>query len=306
MILALNCPGYSSWVQPGKPCQPGQNHLHFYNTKDYRKTMPNHDFDEPDQSWCNSTTGGVGTGAALSTGFVELDQALGLGGYPRGQICEIYGPPACGKTSLLLQAIAAAQRSGITCAFIDGDHSLDVKHAACCGVDVQNLYLSDPPNVEQAFEITLTLARSGAVGLIVIDTLSAFPMQAGLLTPFDAEIGKPEYQKFERYVAQAIWRLSKTCQKTGSTILISNQLRRKPGSLYHEGPATTATLALKMHAAVRLAMEPWSDQPASGAGHPGIPESGSQSPLRARIRIIKNKYAPITNHINLIIMYNHE
>jgi recombination protein RecA len=249
---------------------------------------------------------GHDSGAALSTGFVELDQALGLGGYPRGQISEIYGPPACGKTSLLLRAIAAAQRTGVTCAFIDGDHSLDAKHAACCGVGVQNLYLSDPSSLEQAFEITLTLAQSGAFGLIAIDTLSAFPTQAGLHTPFDAETGKPEYQKFERYMAQAIWRLSKACKKTGSTILISNQLRHKPGSLYHEGPATTATLALKMHAAVRLVMEPWSDQLASGPDHPEIPEMVSQVPLRARIRIIKNKFAPITSHINLIIMYNHE
>lgn len=269
--------------------------------------MPNHDFDEADQSQHNSTAGGSSMGAALSTGFVELDQALGLGGYPRGQICEIYGPPDCGKTSLLLRAIAAAQRAGVTCAFIDGDHTLDAKHAACCGADAQKLYLSDPSSVEQALEITLTLAQSGAVGLIAIDTLSAFPTQAGLRTPFDVEIGKPEYQKFERYVAQAIWRLSKVCQKTGSTILISNQLRNKPGSLYHEGPATTATLALKMHAAVRLALEPWSDQPASGVGHPANPQTGSlPGPLRARIRIIKNKFAPISSHINLIIMYNHE
>jgi recombination protein RecA len=293
-------------LQLGKPCQQSQNHLHFYRTKDHRKAMPNHDFDEPDQDRRNSTAGGGGTGAALSTGFVDLDQALGLGGYPRGQICEIYGPPACGKTSLLLRAIAAAQRAGVTCAFIDGDHSLNVNHTACCGVDVQNLYLSDPASVEQALEITLTLAQSGAVGLIAIDTLTAFPTQAGLRTAFDAETEKVEYQKFERYVAQAIWRLSKACQKTGSTILISNQLRCKPGSLYHEGPATTATLALKMHAAVRLAMEPWNDQPIGGSGHPKIPNCNSQDTLRAQIRIIKNKFAPITGHINLIIMYNHE
>jgi recombination protein RecA len=269
--------------------------------------MPRHDFDETDQHRRDSTIIGGDTGAALSTGFVELDQALGLGGYPRGQICEIYGPPACGKTSLLLRAIAAAQRTGVTCAFIDGDHSLDVHHAVCSGVDIQNLYISDPASVEQALEITLTLAQSGAVDLIAIDTLSAFPTQASLRKAFDAEPGKAEYQKFERYVSLAIWRLSKTCQKTGSTILISNQLRRKPGSLYHEGPATTATLALKMHAAVRLAMEPWvPDLPAGGADRAENPSAGAGGILRSRIYVKKNRFAPITGHINLIIMYNHE
>jgi recombination protein RecA len=247
------------------------------------------------------------SGAALSSGFSELDQALGLGGYPRGEICEIYGPPACGKTSLLLRAIAAAQCSGGACAFIDGDHALDVNQARRNGVDAQRVYLSEPASVEQALDTTLTLAQSGAIDLIAIDTLSALPMQAGLQTRLSAESGKAEYQKFERYVSQAIWRLSKHCQKSGATVLICNQLRRQPGSYYHQGASTTATLALKMHAAVRLAMEPITlGRATSDAIRPETPECDLQSPLSARIQIIKNKFAPITGHINLIIMYNHK
>ncbi len=268
---------------------------------------PNRNIDKPDRRLNPSNPVGTNSGAALSSGFVDLDRALGLGGYPRRQVCEIYGPPACGKTSLLLQAIAAAQRAGSTCAFIDGDHTLDAAQASRNGVDAKNLYLSEPTSLEQALETTLTLAQSGAVDLIVIDTLSALPMQARLQTDLSNRTGKAEYQKFERYVSQAIWRLSKICQKTGTTILICNQLRRKPGSLYHQGAATTATLALKMHAAVRLAMEPWAhDLTASDAACHETPGDRSQGCLRARIQIIKNKFAPITGHINLIIMYNHE
>jgi recombination protein RecA len=270
----------------------------------------NRDFKEPERQPQAHKAFEAGSGAALPTGFIELDQALGLGGYPRGQICEIYGPPACGKTSLLLRAIAEVQRSGGTCAFIDGDHALSTQQAACNGVDAQNLYMCEPASLEQALETTLTLAQTRAVDLIAIDTLSALPMQAGLQTELIAGTGKAEYQKFERYVSQAIWRLSKSCQTSGTTILICNQLRRKPGSLYHEGASTTATLALKIHAAVRLAMEPWMpDVFAVPAGEPDrtqIAGDGARGILRTRIYVKKNKFAPITGHINLIIMYNHE
>jgi recombination protein RecA len=266
------------------------------------------DSNEPDPRPHASRAVGSGSGAALPTGFIELDQALGLGGYPRGQICEIYGPPACGKTSLLLQAIAAAQRNGGTCAFIDGDHSLDANQAARSGVDALNLYLSEPASLEQALETTLALAQSGAVDLIAIDTLSALPMQAGLEAELNSEAGQAEYRTFERYISQAIWRLSTICQKTGTTILICNQLRRKPGSLYHQDAATTATLALKLHAAVRLAVEPWwtHKRRTMSAEWPEIAGGDPQDPLCVRIRIIKNKFAPIEGHINLIIMYNHK
>jgi recombination protein RecA len=307
LILAPKHSWGSGELQPGKPCHRTQNHLHFCNTKDHGKVPAKRDFNEPDRRPLTSRAARVDSGAALPTGFSELDQALGLGGYPRGQICEIYGPPACGKTSLLLRAIATAQCSGGTCAFIDGDHTLDTHQALRNGVDAQNLYLSEPVSVEQALETTLTLAQSGAMDLIAIDTLSALPMQARLQTELDSGSRKAEFQKFERYVSQAIWRLSKSCQSTGTTILICSQLRRKPGSLYHQGASTTATLALKMHAAVRLAMEPWAhDLPASGADGPGTYGDGPPGTLRARIHIIKNKYAPIKGHINLIIMYNHE
>jgi recombination protein RecA len=268
---------------------------------------PKHDFNEPGHRPHDSKAVGVDSAAALPTGFIELDQALGLGGYPRGQICEIYGPPACGKTSLLLRAIAAVQRAGGTCAFIDGDHCLDANQAGHNGVDAQNLYLCEPTSVEQALETTLTLAQSGAVDLIAIDTLSALPMQAGLQTKLNTGTGKAEFQKFERYVSQAIWRLSKNCLKTGTTILICNQMRRQPGNLYHPGASTTATLALKIHAAVRLAMEPWvPDLPDGGTDRTETLGDDAGGILRARIYVKKNKFAPITGHINLIIMYNHE
>jgi recombination protein RecA len=252
-----------------------------------------------------SNSNRLDSGAALPTGFSELDQVLGLGGYPRGQICEIYGPPACGKTSLLLRAIAATQSKGGTCTFIDGDHTLDANQVARNGVDPQLVYLSEPASVEQALDTTLTLAQSGAVDLIAIDTLSALPMQARLNTRLNAENGKTEYQKFERYVSQAIWRLSRHCQKSGTTVLICNQLRRQPGSYYHQGASTTATLALKMHAAVRIEMELITPpQLSNDLNRQGTP--ADRSILSARIQIIKNKFAPITGSINLIIMYNHE
>jgi recombination protein RecA len=268
---------------------------------------PRRENNEPDHGLPESRTLRFDTGAALPTGFIDLDRALGLGGYPRGHICEIYGPPACGKTSLVLRAIAAAQRAGGTCAFIDGDHTLDAAQALRNEVDPKNLYLSEPTSLEQALETTLSLAQSSAVDLIAIDTLSALPMQARLQTDLSVGAGNAEYQKFERYVSRAIWRLSKYCHKTGATILICNQLRRKPGSLYHEGAETTATLALKMHAALRLAVEPGIPVPVVGDADrlEGYGE-GPQGCLHARIQIIKNKFAPITGHINLIIMYNHE
>lgn len=241
----------------------------------------------------------------MSTGFSKLDEALGLGGYPRGQICEIYGPPACGKTSLLLRAIAATQSNGGTCAFIDGDHTLEINQVVRNGVDAQRVYLSEPASLEQALDTTLTLAQSKAIDLIAIDTLSALPMQARLQTGLNAEGGKAEYQKFERYVSQAIWRLSRHCQKSGTTVLICNQLRRQPGNYYHQGVSTTATLALKMHAAVRLEMELLTPhRVARDPNWMGAPEEPSI--LSARIRIVKNKFAPVTGYINLIIMYNHE
>ena len=266
---------------------------------------PKSEFNEPGRRPHGSNPSGLDSGAALPTGFSELDRALGLGGYPRGQICEIYGPPACGKTSLLLRAIAATQSNGGTCAFIDGDHTLDANQVARNGVDAQRVYLSEPTCVEQALDTTLTLAQSRAIDLIAIDTLSALPMQAGLQTRLNAESGRAEYQKFERYVSQAIWRLSRHCQKSGTTVLICNQLRRQPGNYYHQGASTTATLALKMHAAVRLEMELLtSRQPANDPNRQGTPDDPGI--LSTRIKIIKNKFAPITSSINLIIMYNHE
>ena len=269
--------------------------------------MQKHDSNHPDHHSPNSRQARAANGAALPTGFIELDQALGLGGYPRGQICEIYGPPACGKTSLLLRAIAATQQAGGTCAFIDGDHALDTSQATRNGADPQNLYYSEPASCEQALETTLSLAQSGALDLIAIDTLSALPMQAGLQVKLNAEPGETSYQRFERYVSRAIWRLSKICQITGTTVLICNQLRHKPTSLYHEGASTTAPLALKIQAAVRLAIEPWaSEHPVNSASRPETRLEGPKTPLCSRIHIIKNKFAPITGDINLIIMYNHE
>jgi recombination protein RecA len=266
---------------------------------------PKSEFDEPGRRLVGSNSIRLDSGATLPTGFSELDQALGLGGYPRGQICEIYGPPACGKTSLVLRAIAATQSNGGTCAFIDGDHTLDANQVARNGVDAQRVYLSEPTCVEQALDTTLTLAQSKAIDLIAIDTLSALPMQAGLQTRLSAESGKTEYQKFERYVSQAIWRLSRHCQKSGTTVLICNQLRRQPGNYYHQGASTTATLALKMHAAVRLEMELITPSRMASDPKP-LGTTEHRSILNARIQIIKNKFAPRTGYINLIIMYNHE
>lgn len=269
--------------------------------------MKKRDINQPRQQRHISKPIKAAGGAALPTGFIELDQALGLGGYPRGQICEIYGPPACGKTSLLLRAIAATQRAGGTCAFIDGDHALDTNQATRNGANPQNLYYSEPASCEQALETTLTLAQSGVLDLIAIDTLSALPMQAGLQLNIDAEPGETSYQSFERYVSRAIWRLSNICQITGTTVLICNQLRHKPTSIYHEGASTTAPLALKIRAAVRLAIEPGApEQTASRASRSETRVESSKTPFRSQIHIIKNKFAPITSDINLIIMYNHE
>ncbi|MEJ2599544.1 MAG: hypothetical protein P8Z00_14500 [Anaerolineales bacterium] len=250
---------------------------------------------------------GTGSGEALSTGLSELDQALGLGGYPRGQICEIYGPPTCGKTSLLLRAIAAAQHAGSICAFIDGDHSLDATQATRNRVNSQELYISEPASCEQALETTLLLANSGALDLIAVDTLSALPMQADLNAKLDSGRQETSPNRSKRYISQAIWRLSKICKNTGTTVLISNQLRHKSNRLYHEGATTTAPLALKMHAAVRLEMEPWMPgQHANDIVPPGIRGEQATNSLRVRIHIIKNKFTPKKGYINLIIMYNHE
>ncbi|MBL4672359.1 MAG: recombinase RecA, partial [Arenicella sp.] len=184
----------------------------------------------------------------ISTGSIGLDAALGVGGLPRGRVVEIYGPESSGKTTLMLEAIAQAQKKGLTCAFIDAEHALDPGYAKKLGVDIDNLLVSQPDTGEQALEIVDMLVRSAAVGMIVIDSVAALTPRAEI----EGDMGDSHMGLQARLLSQALRKLTGNIQKSNTLVVFINQLRMKIGVMFGNPETTTGGNALKFYSSVRL------------------------------------------------------
>ncbi len=214
----------------------------------------------------------------IPTGSVALDRALGVGGYPKGRMIEIYGPESSGKTTLTLHAIAEMQRQGGTAAFIDAEHAFDRAYARSLGVDLENLLVSQPDTGEQALDIAEMLTRSGAVDLIVIDSVAALVPKAEI----EGEMGDAHMGLQARLMSQALRKLTAIASKTGTTIFFINQLRQKIGVVFGNPETTTGGNALRFYASVRI------DVRRIGPVKVGEDTVGN----RVRLKVVKNKLSP--------------
>lgn len=214
----------------------------------------------------------------IPTGSMGLDVALGVGGYPRGRIIEVYGPESSGKTTLALHAIAEAQKLGGTAAFIDAEHAMDPKYSRALGVDLDNLLISQPDTGEQALEITETLVRSNAVDIIVIDSVAALVPRAEI----EGEMGDSHMGLQARLMSQALRKLTGVVSKSKCIILFINQIRMKIGVMFGNPETTTGGRALKFYATIRLDIRKIAS----------IKDGDTMVGNRTRVRVVKNKVAP--------------
>src|SRR6056297_1202064 len=215
---------------------------------------------------------------AISTGSLGLDIALGVGGFPRGRVVEIYGPESSGKTTLAIHAIAEAQKAGGIAAFIDAEHAFDRFYAKKLGVDIENLLVSQPDNGEQALEITDHLIRSGAIDIIVIDSVAALTPKAEI----EGDMGDSKLGLQARLMSQALRKLTSNINRTNTCCVFINQLREKIGVMFGNPETTTGGNALKFYATIRIDIRKIGQ----------IKEGEDVSGNRTRVKIVKNKLAP--------------